>query len=64
MIPSVTDSIFFHFPMLVVPIALVYGATRHEQPLNIVVEACRWLYRLVMFLGTIAAVVFLMTWLI
>jgi len=50
--------------MLVMPIALVYGATRHEQPWNILVEACRWLYRLLMFLGTIAAVVFLMTWLI
>lgn len=64
MMSFVTTSIFFHFPMLVVPIALIYGATRHEQPWNIFVEAGRWIYRLLVFLGTIAAVVFLMTWLI
>lgn len=57
-----TLAIFLHFPMLVIPIALVYGATRHESPKDIMLEAAKWLYRLVAFLGTIAAVVAGMSW--
>lgn len=55
-------SIFIHFPILVFPIALVYGATRHENPKEIIFEALKWIYRLVMFLGTIALIVAGMSW--
>lgn len=55
-------SIFLHLPMLVIPVALVYGATRHESPPDILLEAIKWLYRLIVFLGTIAIVVAVMSW--
>lgn len=58
----IDSSIFIHFPILVVPISLVYGATRHEDPNDIILEALKWLYRLVMFLGTIAIFVAVLSW--
>lgn len=58
----IASSIFIHFPLLVLPIALVYGATRHESPKEIIFEASKWLYRLVMFLGTIGFIVAVMSW--
>ena len=60
----ILSSIFIHFPILVFPIALVYGATRHEDPKEIIIEALKWLYRLVMFLGTIGVIVAGMSWII
>jgi len=57
-----TDSLFIHFPLLVIPVSLVYGATRHEDPFQIILEAVRWLYRLIVFLGTISFFIIFLSW--
>jgi len=48
----------------VIPVSLVYGATRFENPREIIGEAIQWIRRLVVFLTTIAIVVHLLTWLV
>ena len=58
------QSIFWHIPALVIPVSLVYGATRFENPREIIGEAIQWIRRLVVFLTTIAIVVHLFTWLV
>ncbi|MCE2804312.1 MAG: hypothetical protein LW700_03745 [Gemmataceae bacterium] len=58
------QSIFWHIPALVIPVSLVYGATRFENPGEIIGEAIQWIRRLVVFLTTIAIVVHLLTWLV
>jgi len=58
------QSIFWHIPALVIPVSLVYGATRFETPREIIGEAIQWIRRLVVFLTTIAIVVHLLTWLV
>ena len=58
------QSILWHIPALVIPVSLVYGATRFEHPREILGEALHWMRRLVVFLTTIAIVVHLLTWLV
>jgi hypothetical protein len=59
---SFFDSMFCHFPFLVVPVSLIYGATRHESPIQVFWEAIRWLYRLLVFLGSISIFIIFLTW--
>jgi len=57
-------SIYWHLPILLVVVSLVYSATRYDQWNMIVYEAARWGFRMLLFLGAIAVVLyFLSTWL-
>jgi|694.fasta_scaffold17167_9 hypothetical protein len=56
------QSIFWHAPALIIPISLVYGATRFESPVEITKEALHWIRRLVVFLASVAIVVHFLTW--
>jgi hypothetical protein len=47
---------YWHLPLLVVLISLVYSATRHDQWSAITREAVRWGLRLTMFLACIVVV--------
>jgi hypothetical protein len=44
---------YWHLPLLVVLVSLVYSATRHDQWNAIAREAVRWGLRLTMFLACI-----------
>ena len=48
-------SIYWHLPVLIVVISLVYSATRFENWRSIFVEAFRWGLRMTAFLVIIAA---------
>jgi hypothetical protein len=57
-IPLVASSIYWHLPLLIVVISLVYSATRFDEWGPILREALRWGLRLTMFLLVIAAVLY------
>jgi hypothetical protein len=48
-------NIYWHLPILIVVISLVYSATRFENWRSIFVEAFRWGLRMTAFLVIIAA---------
>ncbi len=55
MIPvPLAASIYWHLPILLVVVSLVYSATRHDKWNLIVHEAIRWGSRMALFLGLIA----------
>lgn len=58
------QSIFWHLPALVVPISLVYGATRFETRGEILREAIHWVRRLLVFLVGVGLMVHVLTWLV
>lgn len=63
MIPLLAVSIYWHLPVLLVVVSLVYSATRYEQPKAIVAEAARWAVRMTAFLGGIGLFLYaLSTW--
>ncbi|HMC64507.1 MAG TPA: hypothetical protein VKI65_06185 [Gemmataceae bacterium] len=43
-------SFYWHLPILIVVVCLVYGATRHDRWDRIMHEACRWMLRMALFL--------------
>ena len=51
-------SIYWHFPILIVLISLVYSATRFERWPDILREAWNWMSRMTLFLGVIAVILF------
>ncbi|MFL5327920.1 MAG: hypothetical protein ACJ8C4_03315 [Gemmataceae bacterium] len=51
--PMETTSVYWHFPMLIVTVSLVYSATRFEKWDQIVREAIFWGLRMTMFLAAI-----------
>ncbi len=53
-------NIYWHLPVLIVVISLVYSATRFEQWASIVREAMRWGLRMALFLLGIALVFYLL----
>jgi hypothetical protein len=57
-------SIYWHLPVVILLISLVYSATRFEHWGAIVQEAWRWGLRMLGFLVAIAAVLYLVAWLI
>jgi hypothetical protein len=59
--PLFASSIFWHLPILLVVVSLVYSATRHDKWSQILYEACRWGLRMAAFLGGIALVLFLLS---
>jgi len=52
-------SIYWHLPILLVVVSLVYSATRYDQWKAIFHEAARWGFRMFLFLGGIALAMFL-----
>jgi len=54
-------SIYWHLPILLFVVSIVYSATRHDRPKAIVYEAVRWGSRMALFLGGIALVLFLLS---
>ena len=54
-------SIYWHLPILLVVVSLVYSATRHDQWKLILNEAARWGFRMFLFLGGIGIALFLLS---
>jgi hypothetical protein len=51
-------SIYWHLPLMLLVISLVYSATRHEQWDEILGEAFRWGLRMFAFMFVVALVLF------
>jgi hypothetical protein len=58
---AANTNIYFHLPVLIVVISLVYSATRFERWRNILSEAFRWGLRMSAFLCGIGVVLFLIS---
>ena len=54
-------SIYWHLPIALVVVSLVYSATRYDRWNMILYEAWRWGIRMAAFLGGIALVLFLLS---
>lgn len=50
--------IYYHLPLMLLVISLVYSATRHDEWDEILLEAFRWGSRMFGFMLTVAAVLF------
>ncbi len=61
MTPILAASIYWHLPVLLVVVSLVYSATRHDSWPAIRREAVRWGWRMTSFLGGIALVMYLLS---
>jgi hypothetical protein len=57
------SSIYWHLPILLVVVSLVYSATRHDKWKLIAHEAVRWGSRMALFLGAIALALTAITYL-
>lgn len=57
-------SIYLHLPLMLLVISLVYSASRHEQWDEILVEAFRWGIRMFGFMLIVAAVLFIVSFLL
>jgi hypothetical protein len=55
------NSIYWHLPILIVVVSLVYSATRFERWDNILREAVRWGRNMVTFLLGIALVLYVLS---
>lgn len=55
-------SIYWHLPILLVLVSLVYSGTRYDDWNQIVVEAGRWIVNMLTFLGGIALALWVLTW--
>jgi hypothetical protein len=55
---------YWHLPLLIVVISLVYSATRFERWSSILLEAFRWGIRMIVFLLGIALALYLLQLLI
>lgn len=53
--------IYFHLPVLIVLISLVYSGTRYESWPSILLEAVRWGLRMIGFLFGIGIVLFIVS---
>ncbi len=56
--------IYWHLPILVVVISLVYSATRFEQWTSILHEAFRWGLRMTVFLVSVAFILYVLAYFI
>jgi hypothetical protein len=61
MMPVWAASIYWHLPVLLVVVSLVYSATRHDHWSDIRHEALSWGWRMTSFLGGIALVMYLLS---
>lgn len=56
------ESIYWHLPILIIVISLVYSATRFEPWPLILRESVRWMLRMSAFLGVVVAALLLLDW--
>jgi hypothetical protein len=49
---------YWHLPLLLILVSLVYSATRFEKWSHILQESLRWIIRLSVFLGFVTIVLF------
>jgi hypothetical protein len=56
--PPFAFSIYWHLPILIVLVSLVYSATRYDQWGAILNEALRWGARLAGFLALVAVILY------
>jgi hypothetical protein len=61
MTPPLAESIYWHFPILIVTVSLIYSATRFERWGQILHEALVWGGRMTLFLAAIGVVLFLIS---
>ena len=54
-------SIYFHLPIMIALISLVYSATRYERWGNILQEAVRWGVRMLGFLCGIGVILYILS---
>jgi hypothetical protein len=54
-------SIYWHLPILLVVVSLVYSATRHDRWDRILREAIGWGFRIASFLALIGVVLYLLS---
>lgn len=59
MTPLLAESIYWHFPILLITVSLVYSATRYEEWPDILREAVTWGARMAFFLVSIGVGLFL-----
>jgi hypothetical protein len=57
-------AIYWHLPLMLLVISLVYSATRHEDWDEILIEAFRWGIRMFGFMLMVGLVLFAASWLI
>jgi hypothetical protein len=62
--PVALGNIYWHLPVLIVVVSLVYSATRFDRWPNIFREAVRWGARMLSFLLGIALLEYLLTFFI
>ena len=55
------SALYWHLPLMIVFISLVYSSTRYDQWGPILREALRWGLRLAGFLGAIGVVLFVLS---
>ena len=56
--------IYWHLPVMIVIISLIYSGTRYDSMSSILIEAARWGLRMFGFLAGIAIVLFVLSKLI
>jgi hypothetical protein len=61
MTPLLAMSIYWHLPILIVVVSIIYSATRYDQWNLIFREAVRWGWRMTLFLGVIGATLFVLS---
>jgi hypothetical protein len=61
LVPLFAFSLYWHLPILVVVVSLVYSATRYDQWGAILHESFRWGLRLAGFLFSIGVILYLVT---
>jgi hypothetical protein len=61
MTPPLAESVYWHFPVLLVVVSLVYSATRFEAWDQILREAVSWGARMAGFLVTIGVALYLVS---
>jgi hypothetical protein len=57
-LPLAAVSIYWHLPIVIILVSLVYSATRFEKWDAIVVEAMRWGLRMAAFLVGVSAILY------
>jgi hypothetical protein len=55
---------YWHLPLLIVVVSLVYSATRFERWSSILLESVRWARRMAVFLVVIALALYAVQWFI
>ena len=61
MTPFASQNMYYHLPVLLLAVSLVYSATRHDHWDRILMEAGGWIFRMVSFLGGLGVALYVLT---